>query len=32
VRTQRAIASLTEQEASELRRRHGWEIVGPSPL
>jgi quercetin dioxygenase-like cupin family protein len=32
VRTHRAIASLTEQEATELRRRHGWEIVGPSPL
>jgi hypothetical protein len=32
VRTHRAIASLSEQEATELRRRHGWEIVGPSPL
>ena len=24
--------SLGEAEATELRRRHGWEIVGPSPL
>jgi quercetin dioxygenase-like cupin family protein len=30
--TDRAIASMDEREAAELRQRHGWEIVGPSPL
>src|SRR5215467_7444283 len=24
--------SMGEAKATELRRRHGWEIVGPSPL
>ena len=31
-RTQRTIASMNEKEAAELRQRHGWEIVGPTPL
>ena len=31
-RTHRGFASMSESEASELRRRHGWELVGPSPL
>jgi quercetin dioxygenase-like cupin family protein len=31
-RTQRTFASMDEREAAELRRRHGWEVVGPSPL
>src|SRR5438105_5640234 len=25
-------ASMSEHEAAELRRRHGWKLVGPSPL
>ena len=28
----RTSESMTEREAAELRRRHGWELVGPSPL
>jgi len=31
-RTHRTIASMSEKEAAELRQRHGWEIVGPTPL
>ena len=31
-RTHRTIASMNEKEVAELRRRHGWEIVGPTPL
>lgn len=31
-RTDRTIASMNEREVVELRERHGWEIVGPSPL
>ena len=31
-RTHRPIASMNEREEAELRRRHGWEIVGPTPL
>ena len=31
-RTDRTFTSMAEREAAELRQRHGWEIVGPSPL
>ena len=31
-RTQRKFASMSEGELAELLQRHGWEIVGPSPL
>jgi quercetin dioxygenase-like cupin family protein len=31
-RTQRLFASMTEGEVAEMCQRHGWEIVGPSPL
>src|SRR5437870_13836259 len=31
-RMDRASASMDEREATELRQRYGWEIVGPSPL
>jgi quercetin dioxygenase-like cupin family protein len=31
-RTNRSIAAMDEREASELRERHGWQLVGPSPL
>ena len=31
-RTRRTFASMTEREVAEICRRHGWEIVGPSPL
>ena len=31
-RTHHPIASVNEREAAELRQRHGWEIVGPTPL
>ena len=31
-RTHRTIASMNEPEVAELRQRHGWEIVGPTPL
>jgi quercetin dioxygenase-like cupin family protein len=31
-RTGRNFASMTEQEAAELRQRYGWELFGPSPL
>jgi quercetin dioxygenase-like cupin family protein len=28
----RTSASLTEREVADLRQRHGWEILGPTPL
>ena len=31
-RTHQLMASMNEREAAELRQRHGWEIVGPTPL
>lgn len=31
-RTQHTIASMSEGEKAEQRRRHGWEIIGPNPL
>jgi len=31
-RTGRGFASMNEREAAELRRRYGWELLGPSPL
>ena len=31
-RTHRTIASMNEREVAELHQRHGWEIVGPTPL
>jgi mannose-6-phosphate isomerase-like protein (cupin superfamily) len=31
-RTQRKFASMTEPELADILSRHGWEIVGPSPL
>ena len=31
-RMQESTASTDEGEADELRRRYGWEIVGPNPL
>lgn len=31
-RTHGTIASISEREGAELRQRHGWEIVGPTPL
>jgi mannose-6-phosphate isomerase-like protein (cupin superfamily) len=31
-RTQRKFASMSEPELAEICQRHGWEIVGPSPL
>jgi quercetin dioxygenase-like cupin family protein len=31
-RTQRKFASMSEQELADILQRHGWEIVGPSPL
>jgi len=31
-RTGRNFASMTEREAADLRQRHGWELLGPSPL
>jgi quercetin dioxygenase-like cupin family protein len=31
-RADRSFAAMDEREAAELRQRHGWEIVGPSPL
>jgi quercetin dioxygenase-like cupin family protein len=30
--TGHTIASMNEREVAELRKRHGWEIVGPTPL
>jgi quercetin dioxygenase-like cupin family protein len=31
-RADRTFAAMDERDAAELRQRHGWEIVGPSPL
>ncbi len=31
-RTGRRFASMTETELAELLQRHGWELLGPSPL
>ena len=31
-RTGRTFASMSEGELAEMLERHGWEIVGPSPL
>jgi quercetin dioxygenase-like cupin family protein len=31
-RTQRTFGSMNERELAETLQRHGWEIVGPSPL
>jgi mannose-6-phosphate isomerase-like protein (cupin superfamily) len=31
-RTGRKFASMDERELAEICQRHGWEIVGPSPL
>jgi quercetin dioxygenase-like cupin family protein len=31
-RTQRKFASMTKTELAEICQRHGWEILGPSPL
>ncbi|HWM76280.1 MAG TPA: cupin domain-containing protein [Methylomirabilota bacterium] len=31
-RTRRTFASMSEREVAEICQRHGWEIVGPSPL
>jgi quercetin dioxygenase-like cupin family protein len=31
-RTDHTFESMDGREAAELRQRHGWEIVGPSPL
>lgn len=30
--TRRSFASMTEQEVTEICERHGWELLGPSPL
>ena len=30
--THRTTASMSEREVTELRQRHGWQLVGPSPL
>jgi hypothetical protein len=31
-RANRTFGEMTEREATELRERHGWQLVGPSPL
>src|SRR5262245_28923119 len=31
-RTRRNFASMNEREVAEMCQRHGWKIVGPSPL
>jgi quercetin dioxygenase-like cupin family protein len=31
-RTGRKFASMTERELAEILQRHGWELLGPSPL
>ncbi len=31
-RTHRTLASMNERELADVLQRHGWEIVGPSPL
>jgi len=31
-RTQRNFASMSEAELADMLQRHGWEMLGPSPL
>jgi hypothetical protein len=31
-RTGRKFASMNERELAEILQRHGWELLGPSPL
>jgi len=31
-RTRRGFASMNERELAEILERHGWELLGPSPL
>ena len=31
-RTQRSFAAMTESELADTLQRHGWELLGPSPL
>lgn len=31
-RTQKNFAAMTEQERADTLQRHGWELLGPSPL
>src|ERR1700730_2922911 len=31
-RTQRSFAAMTEQELADTLQRHGWQLLGPSPL
>jgi quercetin dioxygenase-like cupin family protein len=31
-RTQRSFAQMSESEVAEMLQRHGWELLGPSPL
>ena len=31
-RMQSKLASMTQQERTDMRQRHGWELLGPSPL
>jgi quercetin dioxygenase-like cupin family protein len=31
-RTERTLASMSERARAEMFRRHGWELLGPSPL
>ena len=30
--TRRSFAMMTEREVTETCQRHGWELLGPSPL
>ena len=32
LRTERTLASMTESERAEMLQRHGWELLGASPL
>ena len=31
-RIQRNFSAMTERERAEMLQRHGWELLGPSPL
>jgi len=31
-RTGRTIGSMNERELAEILQRHGWELLGPSPI
>ena len=31
-RTHRKFSSMSEEELADTLKRHGWELVGPSPL